>query len=255
ALAAITLGVLWSNALAYHDVNLAPRDQLAELERIGEQFAGSGPALMTEYQPYGVRHFLRRLDAEGASELRRRPVALNDGSTLPKGGFADLSAFRPSDILVYRTLVLRRSPVESRPPAAYRLVWSGRFYEVWRRGENISAGAPVPCPDRPALLQVSALPAAVEVSVPRSGRYELWLGGSFRGRLAASVDGRRIGSDRHRLNYAGQYVSLGQVVLAAGPHTIALRQETSWTQPGTGGPAPPVGPLALTPAGRCGAAA
>ena len=70
--AAIAGGVLWSNALAYQEVNLAPRDRLAELEQIGERFAGEGPALMTEYEPYGVRHFLREADPEGASELRRR---------------------------------------------------------------------------------------------------------------------------------------------------------------------------------------
>ena len=32
--------------------------------------AGDGPALETDYDPYGARHFLRKLDAEGASELR-----------------------------------------------------------------------------------------------------------------------------------------------------------------------------------------
>ena len=73
AMVAIAGGVLWSNALAYGNVWLAPRNQLAELETIGQRFAGDGPALMTEYQPHGVRHFLRNLDAEGASELRVRP--------------------------------------------------------------------------------------------------------------------------------------------------------------------------------------
>ena len=63
-------------ALAYRDVNLAPRDQLAELETIGHRIAGQGPTLMTEYQPYGVRHFLRDADPEAASELRRRQVPL-----------------------------------------------------------------------------------------------------------------------------------------------------------------------------------
>jgi hypothetical protein len=58
-------GVLWSNGLAYREAWLAPADRLAELESIGERFAGQGPALMTEYEPYGARHFLRRLDAEG----------------------------------------------------------------------------------------------------------------------------------------------------------------------------------------------
>ena len=74
-------GVLWSNVLQYHDAWLAPRGQLAELAPIGNRFAGDGPALMTEYQPYGVRHFLRKLAPEGASELRVRPVPLRRMAT------------------------------------------------------------------------------------------------------------------------------------------------------------------------------
>ena len=58
--ALVTGGVLWSNVLQYHDAWLGPREQLAELEEIGERFAGQGPALMTEFNPYGVRHLLRR---------------------------------------------------------------------------------------------------------------------------------------------------------------------------------------------------
>jgi hypothetical protein len=142
ALATIAGGVFASNALAYRDARLAPRAQLAELEGIGRSFAGEGPALMTEYQPYGVRHFLRRLDAEGASELRRRPVPLRDGRVLGKAEVADISAFAPEAVLVYRTLVLLRSAGASRPPAAYRLVWSGRFYDVWQRGVAGRAAVP-----------------------------------------------------------------------------------------------------------------
>ena len=97
----IALGIGWSNVLAFGDATLAPRDQLAELEAIGEQFRAQGPALMTEYQPYGVRHFLRELDPEGASELRRSLIPLRDGSTVPKAGYADLAAFRPDAVLAY----------------------------------------------------------------------------------------------------------------------------------------------------------
>ena len=134
-LALLTGGVLWSNVLQYHDVWLAPRPQLVGLERIGNRFAGDGPTLMTEFQPYGVRHFLRRLDGEGAAELRIRQVFLRNGQTLPNGIYANIDDFRLDTVLVYRTLVLRRSPVESRPPSIYRLVWRGRFYEVWQRPE------------------------------------------------------------------------------------------------------------------------
>jgi hypothetical protein len=138
----IVTGVLWSNVLAYREVWLAPRGQLAELERIGEQIAGQGPTLMTEYQPYGVRHFLRKAEPEGASELRRRETPLVTGKTLEKGEFADTDRIALEGLLLYRTLVLRRSPSQSRPPLPYALRTEGTYYEVWQRppGETGRAG-------------------------------------------------------------------------------------------------------------------
>jgi hypothetical protein len=129
----IVAGVLWSNVLAYREVWLAPRAQLVELEQIGDEFAGQGPTLMTEYQPYGVRHFLRREEPEGASELRRREVPLASGGMLEKGEFADTDRLALDGLIVYRTLVLRRSPSQSRPPSPYALRRQGDFYEVWQR--------------------------------------------------------------------------------------------------------------------------
>jgi hypothetical protein len=133
-------GIVWSNVLAYGGVSLAPRAQLGELETIGKRFAGIESTLMTEYQPYGVRHFLRDMAPEGASELRRKQVELSDGTTLEKGKSADIDRFALATTLTYPALVLRRSPAASRPPESYRLVWRGRYYDVWVR----SARAPVP---------------------------------------------------------------------------------------------------------------
>jgi len=180
--AAITAGVLWSNALAYHDVSLAPRDRLSELQRIGERIGGQGPTLMTEYEPYGVRYFLRDADPEGASDLRFRPVQLRTGRPLTKGAFADLDRFDLSAILAYRTLVLRKSPTESRPPAPYRLVQQGKYYEVWQRptagrsvvlshlplGDRVQPGAVPPCPDVRRLAQTAEAGQAVLAAVPRA---------------------------------------------------------------------------------------
>lgn len=135
----VVAGVLWSNVLAYREVWLAPRDQLVELEQIGDEVAGEGPTLMTEYQPYGVRHFLRESEPEGASELRRRLVPLAAGGTLEKGEWADTDSLALDGLLVYRTLVLRRSPSQSRPPLPYSLVRRDTYYEVWQRPES---GAP-----------------------------------------------------------------------------------------------------------------
>jgi hypothetical protein len=135
----IALGVLWSNALGYRDEYLAPYQRLSELERIGKQIDGEGPTLMTEYDPYGARHFLRDADPEAASELRRRVVPLLDGSTLEKGETADIDRFSLEGLLPYKTLVLRRSPLASRPPLPFQLIEADDYYEVWQ-----SDGTPAP---------------------------------------------------------------------------------------------------------------
>lgn len=301
ALAALVAGgVLWSNVLQYHDAWLAPRSQLHELEWIGNKFAGQGPSLMTEYQPYGVRHFLRKLDGEGAGELRIRPIPLRNGQFVQKGGYANIDDFQLDAVLVYPTLVLRRSPAESRPPSVYRLVWSGRFYEVWQRpqrggrrivehlplGNDVQPSAVPSCADvlrlgrlalpsgrlvaveRPAAIIADLSSASVptgwgndgagqlvpagagsvqaSVQVSAAGRYGLWLGGSFRDRLEVSVDGRRIGTLRNQLNNFGQYVPLGDAVLAAGTHAVTLRYSGPDLEPGSGGPQFSMGPLVLS---------
>ena len=131
--ALVAVGILWSNALAYREVNLALRGQLTDLEHVARLAAGRGPTLMTEFSSIGARHILRGVDAESASELRRRPIPLRDGSLLPRGAHADVDAFDPSALHEYRSLVVRRGPTSSRPPSAYRLRWAGSSYELWQR--------------------------------------------------------------------------------------------------------------------------
>jgi hypothetical protein len=182
ALLVIGGGVVWSNALAYHEVSLAPRGQLRELETVGHRFAGDGPALMNEYAPYGVRHFLRKLDPEGASELRRRPILLRDGTEVPKGEYADIDRFQLAAVLVYRTLVLVRTPTASRPPSLYKLVWSGRYYDVWQRpavvppgrlvehvplGNDLQPATAAPCADVLRLAQEARTSAGHLVAATR----------------------------------------------------------------------------------------
>jgi hypothetical protein len=163
----IAAGVLGSNLLAYKEVNLAPYEQLHELETIGERIDGKGPALMTEYQPYGVRHFLRNGEGEGASELRRRLVPLRTGAPLAKSGYADLDEFADDSLAPYRALVVRRSPASSRPGSAFHLTWSGRWYELWQRrnapapiehlplGAGVDPAAPAGCAHVRRLAEVA----------------------------------------------------------------------------------------------------
>jgi hypothetical protein len=130
---AVAFGVLWSNWRAYHDVRLAPKDRLEDLADIGDRFAGEGPALLNEYEPYGARYFLRELDPEAPAELRRRVVPLRRGSGLEKLEWAPIDEFQPAATLEYRTIVLRRSPAESRPLPEYELKHRGAYYDVWQR--------------------------------------------------------------------------------------------------------------------------
>jgi hypothetical protein len=283
ALLPVAVGVLWSNALAYHDVWLAPRGQLHELETIGSRFAGDGPALMTDYEPYGVRHFLRRLDAEGASELRFRHVFLTNGSELQKTESADIDRFRLDGLLVYRTLVLRRGPAASRPPSLYRLVWSGRYYEVWQRpvsptrtivehlplGNASQAAAAPRCADvlrlaslggslvtavRPEAIALTYPPSsgslAVRVRVPVTTTYTAWLGGDWFGLASVSADGRKVGERREELNWPGLFTDLGTVRLSAGEHVITLTYLTGGWHPGSGARPFAFGPLVLSAADR-----
>lgn len=135
----IALGVLWSNALGYREEFPAPYHQLAELERIGNRIAGHGPTLITADEPYAARHFLRKADPEGASELRRRQIPLSSGKTLESGETADIDQFSLPALLEFPTLVLRRSPLASRPPLPYQLQEAGKFYEVWQKDSSPAA--------------------------------------------------------------------------------------------------------------------
>jgi hypothetical protein len=134
---AVAGGIVWSDLLGYHDASLAPRAQFAELAAIGEAIAGQGPTLMTDYSPYGARHFLREDEAESASELRTRLDPLLSGQPLAKASTADIDQFQLGGLLVYRTLVLRRSPVASRPPSPYRLALRDRYWDVWQRPTHV----------------------------------------------------------------------------------------------------------------------
>ena len=262
-------GVIWSNVLAYHDVWLAPRDQLGELASIGSRFAGQGPTLLNEPNPYGVAHFLRRLDPEAPGEIRWRVLPLRDGGEVKPNRYVDIDGLDPNAVLVYRTIVLPRSPLESRPPAPYRLVRSGRFYDVWQRAAvservlgHLTLGNPrvpwgiAPCrvveqvgrdaaaangrlafvPRRlPVVHQLENVMRSQSFAVTTlGGRYQAWLTATFPGRMEMRIDGRRIGVRRNRIEHIGQPVEFGTVDLAPGRHRVDLDYAGGGLRPGSG---------------------
>jgi hypothetical protein len=177
---ALAAGVLWTNALAYHDADLAPRDRLSEMSKIGERFAGQGPTLYTEFEEFG-KHFLRQADPSGADESWQDAprAALANGVGTPFGASTDIDQLLPSYVQHFRTLVLRRSASASRPPSNYRRVYSGRFYDVWQKsaptstviqhlglGDLLEPGAVPPCSAMQKLSQAGGSKLAY-VPVPK----------------------------------------------------------------------------------------
>jgi hypothetical protein len=67
------------------------------------------------------------------AEYRSVTLPLRGGAILTKSAWADLDSFAPATLEPYRSIVLARSPAQSRPPSLYGLVWRGRYYELWQR--------------------------------------------------------------------------------------------------------------------------
>jgi hypothetical protein len=135
-LGAIAGGVLWSNYLQYHDVTLAPRARLAELQKIGTLIAGKGPTLFNEYEIYGDRHFLRAAAPVEPAEYRPGPqldLPTLGGALLTDPAWADIDAFALNTLAPFRSLVTRVGPTASRPPSIFREVYAGRYYELWQQ--------------------------------------------------------------------------------------------------------------------------
>jgi hypothetical protein len=113
--------------MQYHGSNLAPTARYDELASLDSRFAGRGPALFTDYDEYAL-YELRNLDVGGPGFMfPPRSIAQAEGQP------ADLDQVPPATLRAYPLIVTRRDPTASRPPAAYRLLWQGTYYEVWGR--------------------------------------------------------------------------------------------------------------------------
>lgn len=135
ALLALALvgGVAASDAMQYHGSNLAPTARYEELAKLNSRFAGQGPALFTDYDEYSL-YVLRDLDVGGPGFMYPPPsVAQAEGSP------ADLDRVSPAALRSYPLILTRRDPTAVRPPAAYRLLFQGVYYQVWGRRHGAPA--------------------------------------------------------------------------------------------------------------------
>jgi hypothetical protein len=133
--AALAVGILVSNAFTYHDTNLVPGERYEELIEIGERFASPEAALLPEFDELAL-YALQNLPPDGPGFAYKNPQLglLADGTAAGYGASYDLDQIPPEAVGNYRTIVARRRPDSSRPPATFARVFHGRFYDVWRNG-------------------------------------------------------------------------------------------------------------------------
>jgi hypothetical protein len=128
----LTAAIVASDALAYHGLYLAPKDRLSELETIGERWSGRGPLLFGEFEEYG-KHFLRDTDVTAPFDAYAGRPAEYRAPGPAYASWRDVDDFTLPFVQQFRVIVRRRSPGNSRPPEAYRRVFTGAYYEVWER--------------------------------------------------------------------------------------------------------------------------
>jgi hypothetical protein len=266
-------GVLVSDAMQYHASNLAPTARYEELASIDTRFAGRGPTLVTDFDEYAL-YELRDMDV-GGPDFVYPPPALAAAA----GGYGkpvDLSRIAPSALAAYPLIVTRRDPSAARPPAAYRLLWRGVYYQVWGRAPGArshqgSSPQTSPQTQGPQLVRVPLRRAvrphgwalsrkrivmngagtlSATFSLPHGGAWELWLEGDVMRALTIRVDGHTLGSIGGQLDgnslVANPLTPL-RATLSAGRHTLTIARPGANLAPGDGGAATLAG-IFLVPA-------
>jgi len=149
ALAAVLVGaMLLSDALAYHDVQLAPVDRMRSLERIGERFKGEprpvGQWLLEDEYEEFAKYFMRDANENTALEVVTADFVGNELSIGLIPRHADLDQMTLDFLSKHPLIAQRRGADSSRPPADYVHDGGDAFYDVWRRTDDVEVRAHVP---------------------------------------------------------------------------------------------------------------
>jgi hypothetical protein len=264
-------GVLASDALQYHASNLAPTARYEELASINTRFDGRGPTLVTDFDEYAL-YELRDMDI-GGPDFVYPPPALAAAA----GGYGkpvELGKISASALAAYPLIVTRRDPSAARPPAVYRLLWQGVYYQVWGRIRGVASRGGSHGEARNPLLVRVALKRAVRphgwtlsrkrvvmngagtlsatFSLPHGGAWELWLEGDVMRALTIRIDGRalgRLGGQLGGNSLVANPLTPLRARLGAGRHTLTIARPGADLAPGDGGAATLAG-IFLVPAAR-----
>jgi hypothetical protein len=134
AAAVIAGGVLYGNAIVYHDITLAPAARYHDLAAIGKRYAGKGPALYPAFDEY-AEYFLREEQATSTVEPAHGELDLLPGVSEPGGvGFSfSLNQFLLPYLQRFKLIVDPRGPLTVRAPSNWDLAQQTEYFDVWRR--------------------------------------------------------------------------------------------------------------------------
>jgi hypothetical protein len=206
-----------------------------------------------------------RLLVLGRSPTTSRPPA--DFQLISRGRYYDVWGRTATPKVIEHVPLTRSDGTDPTPASACRAVTAAarvakanhdRLAYVRRRalptfvptrGSHPAAWAPLPTNGfgPTGILAVGQATGAVTgtVDVRRSGRYQVWLGGSHSRKVTVSVAGHAVGSVSHQIGTSGQYTQVGTVQLSAGVQPVRIARPPATLAPGDllGGDA--IGPLVL----------
>jgi hypothetical protein len=132
-------GVLYGNALIYHDTTLAPGARYHDLASIAQRYAKQGPVLDPFFDEY-AEFFLRGESGTTIVDPANLTFQVRPGVAPPGQSFGwDLNQLVPSYLQHFPLIVQPRSPTASRAPSNYDLIERTRYFDVWRRVRPASA--------------------------------------------------------------------------------------------------------------------
>ena len=181
--AALALGILASDVLAYHADPIAPAARMSAMSQMADHFVGRGLVLWNEDDEFAKFFADRAQVVEPYEAYTPSQVALRYPVDF-YGEYYDLDDLALAWVESFPNIVTRRSPAASRPPANYRLAYSNAYYLGWvREAQPVvlrhqpeqlaqARSAPLGCADARALVQNAPLGTELVVSrTPETVQY------------------------------------------------------------------------------------
>jgi hypothetical protein len=129
---ALTLAIVVSDLLAYHVDQISPTSRMLAIEATAKHVSGRGRVLFNEADEF-VKYFARAAETDAPFEAITPEWAQLIQPDTTFNTFYDLDQETLPFVESFPVIVTRRSPIASRPPANYRLIYENAYYDAWQR--------------------------------------------------------------------------------------------------------------------------